>query len=170
MELSLASSEQSVDRLLAARDARQDQLVRQMGKALRSLVVLSLNVPGRDKTPAGAQALFDDVLGELAEAFPGIVCLTQACDALGPYAILTADSDPVTAKTRCIGLEMQRPVARLVDLDVYSAAGVHIDRGRLGFPPRRCLVCKQAAVDCMRAKRHPTAEIVAKAHALLEHF
>ena len=165
MDQSLTSSAKSADSLLAARDTRQEALVRHWGKGQRATIFLSLNVPGSNKRPAGTQTLFDGVLHELDAAFAGIVRLVHACDALGPYAI-----DPVTTKTRCIGLEMQSPAARLVDLDVYSPAGVQIDRGRLGFPPRRCFVCPQAAAECMRTQRHSYKDVIAKAHALLSHF
>jgi len=170
MELSLMPPEAPATSLLTARDARQAALVRQWGQGQRATIFFSLNVPGSDKSPAGAQALFDGVLRELNESFAGIVRLAQACDAFGPYAIMAVDVDPVTAKTRCIGLEMQSPAARLVDLDVYSPTGVQIDRGRLGFPPRRCFVCKHAAAECIRAERHRREEVIAKAHALLTHF
>jgi holo-ACP synthase len=167
---SLTSSAKSLPSLLAARDERQESLARVLRAGRPATVFLSLNIPGGEKTPAGARALFTSFLSQLALVFPGSSPAYQALDALGPYAIISVDGDAVDAKRRCIVLETGDPAARLVDLDVYSAAGVQIDRRSLGLPARRCLVCALPAVDCMRSGRHPLAEVVARSHELLSPF
>ena len=110
------------------------------------------------------------VFDQLALTFPGSSVVEQSFDALGPYAIIALMTDPQTAKQRCIGLETAQPAARLIDLDVYSAAGVQIDRASLGFAARPCLVCHCPAVDCIRLKRHSLDEVIAKTHELLSTF
>ena len=164
------SSGKLLRKLLDARDQRQDALSRAIGKGASATVFLSLNIPGIDKTPSGTAALFEWVLDQLSVIFPGIVTITRAADPLGPYAILAIDTDPVAVKERCISLEASQAAARLIDLDVYSAQGIQIDRSRLDLPRRRCLVCAQAAVECIRAKRHSIDEVIAKANELLAHF
>jgi holo-ACP synthase CitX len=70
-------------------------------------------------------------------------------------------------KRRCVALEAATPVARLVDLDVYAPEGTPVDRSSLHLPARRCLCCAEPARDCIRAGRHPPAEVVASAIRLL---
>lgn len=110
------------------------------------------------------------LLEQLAQIFPGSTLVEKSFDVLGPYAIVALAIDPQTAKQRCIGLETAQPAARLIDLDVYSATGVQIDRASLGFAARTCLVCQSPAVDCIRRKRHTLDEVIAKTHELLSSF
>lgn len=133
-------------------------------------VFASLNIPGQEKAPAGSSALFLSMLDRLACVFPDLSMRENSSDALGPYAIVALKTDPQTAKKRCIALETGHPAARLIDLDVYSAMGVQIDRASLGFGARSCLVCPCPAVDCIRLKRHSLAEVIAKTHELLSTF
>ena len=110
------------------------------------------------------------MLGELSLCFPDLVTPAVTWDALGPCAIMGLDMEPVAVKGRCIGLETSHPAARLIDLDVYSASGIQIDRGSLDVPRRTCLVCDQPAVECIRSKRHFFDEVIGKAHELLAPF
>ena len=131
---------------------------------------MSLNIPGREKTPAGSQAFFLSIFDQLVLDFPGALVLEKSLDALGPYAIIALKIDPRAAKRRCIALETGHPAARLIDLDVYSPAGVQIDRASLGVAARSCLVCQSSAVDCIRSKRHSLEDVIAKTHELLSSF
>ncbi len=131
---------------------------------------MSLNIPGREKTPAGSPAFFLSIFNRLVQDFPGSSVLEKSLDALGPYAIIALKIDPREAKRRCIALETGHPAARLIDLDVYSAAGAQIDRASLGIAARSCLVCQSPAVDCIRLKRHSLEEVIAKTHELLSSF
>ena len=136
-------------------------------------VFASLNIPGPDKTPAGSAALFRSLLEQLEQlacAFPGSSLIEQSSDALGPYAIIALQIDPQLAKLRCIAIETALPAARLIDLDVYSAMGVQIDRASLGLAARPCLVCQAPAVDCIRLKRHSIDQVIAKTHELLSTY
>lgn len=156
--------------MLAARDSRQERLARFLSAGHPATVFASLNIPGPDKTPAGSQAFFLSIFDQLVLDFPGALVLEKSLDALGPYAIIALKIDPRFAKQRCIALETALPAARLIDLDVYSPAGVQIDRASLGLAARPCLVCQAAAVDCIRLKRHSLAEVIAKTHELLSTY
>ena len=131
---------------------------------------MSLNIPGREKTPPGSEALFLAMLDQLAQTFPGLSILEKSSDALGPFAIIACEMAPGEAKQACIALETGHPAARLIDLDVYSAKGVQIDRVSLGVAARTCLVCQSPAVDCIRLKRHSPDQVIAKTNELLNAF
>jgi holo-ACP synthase CitX len=133
-------------------------------------VFLSLNIPGWEKTPPGAAALFSWMSGRVDAEFPAAVRLVSLSDALGPYLILGVDDDPAAVKRRCIGLETGHPSVRLIDLDVYTPAGGQLDRASQGLAARPCLVCDERAVDCIRARRHGFDEVIAQVHELLAPF
>jgi holo-ACP synthase len=152
---------------LQARDARQALLDAHRPAAAASLVALSLNVPGPDREPPGALDLFGWAQARLAAAFPGARGIHQGRDALGPFALVAIDGDPAGVKLGCVAIEAAVPAARLLDLDVYRADGQPVGRGALGRPPRPCLLCQAAAVECIRLGRHPPAAVLERVHALL---
>ena len=154
-------------KLLAARDARQQALARALQAAWPATLAISLNIAGADKAPPGAAALFAAVMRRLVDSFPQCVSLHHGDDALGPYALVGVALSAEQAKRRCLAIEEREPAARLVDLDVYGRDGVQLGRAQLGLPARRCLICGEAAVDCMREKRHPLEAIVARTDELL---
>lgn len=160
----------SASELLAARDARHGLLTRVLTAGRPAVLFVSLNLPGPDKSPAGARLLFRCAFDRIAETFPGSLLLAKDRDALGHYAVRVLDADPVAVKRLSIGIEEAHPAARLLDLDVYSSEAGQIGRARLGLPARRCLLCGQPAVDCMRTRRHAIDEVVAQVHELLAPF
>ena len=163
-------SDKFANSLLHARDRRQDALTRVLGQGAQATLFLSMNIPGTQKTPPGAEALFEWMLDEMARTFPGIVLHGKFRDSLGHYAILGVNMDPVEAKQYCISLEESHPSARLIDLDVYAPSCTQVSRSSLDLPGRRCLVCDLPAVDCIRVKRHALDEVVGCTHALLAPF
>ncbi len=52
-------------------------------------------------------------------------------------------------------------------MDVFDRDGRPVGRRSLDLPARRCLVCREAAVDCIRAARHDSAELAASVARLL---
>lgn len=166
----MTSSDKSVLSLLEVRDRRQDSLSRILSKGYPATVFLSLNIPGFEKAPPGSGALFALMLNTLFETLAGLLLHERADDLLGPYAILSLDMDPLALKKHCIALESTNPSARLIDLDVYSASAVQIDRASLGVAARNCLICPCPAVECMRMKRHTFDQVLAKTHELLSPF
>jgi holo-ACP synthase CitX len=170
MAPSLTPSEPFALEILRARDERQEALLQALNAGHPATLFLSLNIPGREKTPPGAEACFLWVFGRVEAAFPAAVYLSSSFDALGPYRILGLDGDPLSSKRQCIELETGHPSARLIDLDVYTPAGRQVDRSSLGLAARPCLVCDQRAVDCIRIQRHDIGEVIAKVHDLLAQF
>ncbi|MBT9521355.1 MAG: citrate lyase holo-[acyl-carrier protein] synthase [Dechloromonas sp.] len=164
------SSARFADKLLAAREARQELLCRALSAGRPATLFVSLNLPGPDKSPPGATGLFRRGCAQIAEAFPGSLLLATDRDALGHFALRVVDADPLAVKRLCIELEQSHPAGRLLDLDVYASETVQIGRASLGLPARRCLLCDQPAVDCMRTQRHAIGEVIAKAHELLAPF
>ena len=154
------------DRVLASRDDRRATIDRHRGRG-RTLVVLSLAVPGPKSAPPGAGALFAWAAREVGRAFPGAKRLDLRVDALGPFALWSTRVWPDAAKARCVALEASQPAARLVDLDVYSPGGEAVDRASLLLQPRPCLCCGEPARECLLAGAHPLAELIARARELL---
>jgi holo-ACP synthase len=153
--------------LLSARDARAALLLAHRPAEGEALLAVSLAIPGEEKEPPGGLELFAWAVARAVLALPGVRPLHSAPDALGPFALLAVAAPPEPVKRACVDLEASRPDARLLDLDVYAADGRQVDRAALGLPPRPCLCCEAPAHECVRTGRHPPAEVLARARALL---
>ena len=152
---------------LTARDTRHEALSWALNEGRQTTAFLSLNLPGPKKSPPGSATLFAWALQEIADHFPETILHEQGQDVLGHYAILLIDHAPRSVKQAAIALETRHAAARLIDLDVYTTDGSQLGRRELGLPPRRCLLCEQAAVDCIRRQGHDRNALIAKAQALL---
>jgi holo-ACP synthase CitX len=158
------------NRLLAARDARQEILRRACEQGAPVVVLLSLNLPGEDKGPPGSWGLIRWAGSKLIEALPGWVERRSGLDALGPCALFAGEGESASVKRRCMALEAAHPFGRLLDLDVYDGDGRPVDRALLGLPPRECLLCSEPARECIRLQRHGGPELKEKVHELLLPF
>lgn len=156
--------------ILEARDARHARLLAALAAGAPSTLFLSLNVVGEEKTPPGAAPLFAWGAARLAILLPGLREVHRATDRLGPFALFLGGWAPVLAKEAAIALEEESPAARLLDLDVYDGGGNPVGRRELGLPPRRCLLCEEAAADCMRLSRHDRHLLRARTDELLHPF
>ncbi len=157
--------------LLAARDRRQ-HLVRRHLAAVSggSLLQLALNIPGADKCPPGAVALFDWAELQLQHKLAPLSKILNGSDDLGPWALYASPLAAEQAKSLAVQIEEAQDFARLLDIDVYDRTGRNCDRHLLGLPERRCLICSSPAKECARLMRHTFPELKVCLDELLESF
>ncbi|QWV93122.1 citrate lyase holo-[acyl-carrier protein] synthase [Geomonas oryzisoli] len=161
------SSDALRNSLLAARDRRQELLDGLFPTPFPATVMLSLNLPGPEKSGARAERLF--AWGE--EALLAALKVTPALrgsDALGPFAIYHTRLPATQVKRLGIALETRHPAGRLLDLDIYDHSGKQVGRAELDIAPRSCLICCEPALACIHAKRHSTEELVLKTRAVID--
>lgn len=156
--------------LLAARDAREALLGSILAEAATTIIFASTAVPGPHKRPPGIDALLRWGVDRLKHRINACQLLLSESDLLGPYAVLSVGAEPRIAKLTCLTIENDHPAARLLDLDVYAADTARIGRVDVGEPPRRCLLCEQPAVNCIRLNRHSMEALLERVQYLLEAF
>ncbi len=156
--------------LLAAREAREELRLNTAQHTAQTLLQLGLNLPGTDKSPPGATELFRWALQQLESQIPFLDILAQGEDPLGPWALLSTPLEASASKQRTLKIETRNAAARLLDIDVYAPQGPAIGRRELELPARGCLLCDQAAVDCIRLKNHPSTELKVRTDELLAPF
>jgi holo-ACP synthase CitX len=88
-------------------------------------------------------------------------------DVLGEFLLVSVSADARRLKERCVALESATPWGRLLDLDVYDSSGRPVARRVLGLAERKCLICDEAARDCIRLGRHRGAELRDRVASLL---
>jgi len=155
--------------LLAARERRQRELERALAEIGQTLVSLALNLSGPQKCPPGSRALATWAEERLAERLPELRKLHETVDPLGPFVLYATAAAPLPAKQYCVAIEDAHPAARLLDLDVHAATG-SVDRTTLGLSRRGCLLCDEAAVDCIRRRSHDPLLVIRRTHELIAAF
>lgn len=162
--------EELKNRILLDRERRDEKLYKLLASLTDgSVIQLSLNIPGPDKCPPGCRGLFvwgqEQLAGSLSVS-PALV----AEDSLGPWALYTTATMTAEAKRICCGIEQSAAAARLLDFDVYAIDGIVHDRASLGLAQRQCLICPEAARDCIRTKRHSWNQVKDRLEELLKPF
>ena len=126
-----------------------------------SLAVLTLRMPASlrasGRSSAKALSLHSSFVGELREQ--GIVILHEEFRVGddGPESYIGAAIEPTALKRMAVEWETRHPWGELADLDVMDSSGNPVVRQELGFPPRTCLVCGEAAVVCSAGRSHEPA-------------
>ena len=157
------------NKLLEARDRRQALLDAWSPPPApaQATVMLSLNLPGDEKVGERAERLFRWGEGALLEALP-ILEAFRSSDQLGPFALYRTPIEARQAKLLAMSIESGHPAGRLLDLDIYDAAGQPVSRGALELAPRTCLICAEPALSCIRAQRHTSEALKARAHMVID--
>lgn len=146
---------------LRARDVRQQKLDSYIAHSApeTSIFFISSNIPGNDKYRTGICHLLSNAIDSLKRDI-NLKILSTNRDILGPFYIATSPLSPIDAKVAAMALENQHPYHRLLDLDVYDLDGNQVDRAKLGFAPRRCLLCNEPVNECILLKRHSIKELL----------
>jgi len=169
MEPLLTPLEQFRIKLLEDREHRGNRLQDTFDRNMPSVIMLTLNIPGRKKTPDGSEALFRWGKRQLEKILSAETCF-DCRDNAGWFAVLSCSEPPESVKKRTIEIETSVPAARLLDIDVYNREHRQISRTTLGLSQRRCLICHRAAMECIRNKNHDSTEIQNTAMCILAKF
>lgn len=158
----------TLGQLLAARDARRELQLRLLaGNPEKTLVVLTVNIPGSEKRTRESYDTGMEGVGTLRRLFSGCHDMTIIRDYdTGFEAFLLVSMDEEEAKKLAVGVEEGHPLGRLMDIDVIGHDGKPISRRDFGKEGRRCLLCGDDARVCMRAGRHSVQELTEKIHRL----
>ena len=159
----------TLEQLLESRDVRarhqQDLLG---GNPGRSLVCLTVQLPGSEKRNSISATIAKAGLQALQEAFPGNDPEVRDLET-GFEAYLLTDVPALELKRSCCGIEEGHPLGRLMDIDVIGPEGP-LSRDSAGFGPRRCLLCDNEARLCMRAHTHTQAELLRKIEQMVDGY
>ena len=118
-----------------------------------AVVSVSVNMPGTVKYDQDTLALIEYALARLQKLFAieGFQTLESRWlhAVAGPAAVFAG---------------------RLLDIDVFDAGGKQLSRDAVGLGGRRCFVCDEPAILCIRGRRHEAQQIAAAVAMMLEDF
>ena len=134
----------TLEQLLLSREDRarhqQDLLGKNPG---RSLVCLTVQLPGSRKRSPASLTIGKAGVQALRQAFPGPDPEVRDLPS-GYEAYLPVSLPAPQAKLLCCNIEDSHPLGRLMDIDVITPEGP-LDRTSVGLEPRRCLLCSNTA-------------------------
>lgn len=132
------------------------------------VVSVSMNIAGEIKRSPLVDLAFEygysRLVMELGEPKKSLV----KRDFTGCFALLVFDLEAELLKSKCLAIEEELPVGRLLDLDVTDAIGMLIRRP--DTKGRKCLVCGGPVFECSRARAHGLDDVIFKTQNILLDF
>ncbi|MDR0763848.1 MAG: citrate lyase holo-[acyl-carrier protein] synthase [Bacteroidales bacterium] len=164
----MANKEQkevSLQELLESRDnrqARQRELIRKYNK---TLVCLTIVMPGAVKRNTFSVFLFQKAINIIKEKLGEDIVIFYEYDLkTGLEAIFVVRTDALETKRNMCEIEDRHPLGRLFDIDVIGTDGTPLSRQN----PRKCLLCDNNARICMRSGWHTQSDIQNKIKEMID--
>lgn len=139
-----------------------------------AVVSVSVNMPGPVKYDQDSLDLIEYALTRLQRLFAAAGLRPSETRRLpavaGPAAVLAVETDAAMLKQLAVQVEEEQPFGRLLDIDVFDAAGQQLSRDSSGMSGRRCFVCDEPAILCIRGRRHDAQTVAVAVAVLLQDF
>jgi holo-ACP synthase CitX len=146
------------DQILKAREERFEH-VKSISKNYPTLILLKANTPGKDKERYSSYFLIN-IFNNVLEDYFKITykALKKGFD--GPYYVYGIQAESIEkTKKLLIEIETSHPLGRLIDLDLYHQKQV-VSREDYNLPLRKCMLCDQPALYCMKQHNHTLDELL----------
>lgn len=158
----------TLSELLQSRDDRHrmhlDLLNRHPGLTLVSVTMV---MPGPVKSNAISIALADKAQQFLLSCRPFLVENLIRRDLNTGSEIYFLSRLPLAdTKRMCCRVEDEHPLGRLWDFDVIRPDSTPLSRTEIGLPARKCILCGDDAITCIRGRRHTVPELYARVEQL----
>ena len=166
----------SVEDMMRARDERvqvQNEMLAAAASfpAPTALLSFGMNIPGAVKQTPLIRSGFlfgKEQLSELLHREDYALLRTRELRRVsGDSWLCLIGAPPEAVKRLAVALEDSEPLARLFDIDVLNCEGQKLSREDFSLPPRRCLLCEEAAVVCARSRAHSVEALFSRCDSLL---
>ena len=166
----------SVEDMMRARDERvhaQNEMLAAAASfpAPTALLSFGMNIPGAVKQTPLIRSGFlfgKERLTELLQREGHALLLPRELRRVsGDTWLCLIGAPPEAVKRLAVSLEDSEPLARLFDIDVLDCEGRKLSREDFSLPPRRCLLCEEAAVVCARSRAHSVEALFSRCETLL---
>lgn len=130
------------------------------------LISFGLNIPGKEKNSIEIKNFFDKVLevlkNKLQENNINIIFEKINSSEVGNIAFLVLNSKNISTKDIkkiLIDLEEEKEYGRILDIDLFDADNRLYSREDLGYARRKCLLCENEAIFCIKNRSHSFDEL-----------
>lgn len=152
--------------ILESRELRVKKQIELLTRYPYTLISFTLNTPGPIKSSglytnihkAGIQHL----MKVLQDMDVNIVHMETIEKNTGREGFISVDLDPYQAKKIAAEIEDTHDLGRIFDIDVFDQLHNQLNRASIQLKPRKCLLCDEEALVCMKMKTHTYEELIEK--------
>lgn len=157
-----------MESILDLREKRDSLEKSLLEKYNRTLVTIRPNFPGPEKRNPYAN-LVSNVLHEEISGRLHVFETWQSTTPEGLIFHLMVEEDGRTAKRICMEVETKHPLGRLADIDVRDRETMF---SRIDFneEPRKCYLCDDDAILCVRSMRHSPEEVASHFMSIVKDY
>ena len=123
-----------------------------------TLLTLRANFPGKDKRHEKADFAVRVLYEEVRKHFQP-VHEERIKNSEGLILFLLLKENSIDVKRRIIEIEEYHPLGRLLDMDVRDETKIW-SRRDFDLPGRKCYLCDDLAVHCVRAEKHRKEDVM----------
>ena len=140
------------------------------------LISITLNIPGSKKDSLKIRKIYRECIRVvkiklLKQRESTIVYERERLSAEGPEFFVVVDGFAAkTLKKMFIQVENEHPLGRLFDIDVISKDFSLVSRKDVNVPLRKCIICEDAAINCISMRKHKRDEIIKTVDNLIDQF
>ena len=144
------------------REARVDLQEKLLKKFKAPLLFMRVNYPGLNKDNLLTNNIIQDMDSIVTDIFSAQLKFRLfKTTAEGPNVTMIIEKDAVELKKTAMLIEENHTLGRCIDIDIYdNNTGEAISRRDMGIEPRRCYICSELAVNCVRSQKHGEAQII----------
>ena len=160
------SYKNNLTEILESRESRANKQKELLAMYPYTLISYTLNIPGSVKNSALYtnihKAGIEHLMTVLKEMEVNIVHMETIHKNTGREGYISVDLDPLQTKKIVTDIESNHYLGRLFDFDVFDSMHNQINRAAIQLKPRKCLLCDEEVLKCMRMKNHSYEELIAK--------
>jgi len=159
--------------------ARENRVINQktiLNKFHSPILSITLNIPGPEKDNDKIRKIFYGCLKVVRielkkDKNAKIIYEKEHFTAGGPESFLVVKGlFEKDLKKIAVKIEDEHPFGRLFDIDVLSRDGHKIYRKDIGSPLRKCIICKNAAINCITSRKHNREEVIKITRKMINDF
>ena len=147
-------------KILDNRETRAQVIRRSLQSTRKTLIEVTLNIPGREKDSLLYRAVHMEMLTRLLPVMDARVVYLEYLPE-GPFALLNTAMAPLRVKNMAVALEEETPDGRVFDIDVFQPDGTKVGRNGLLRP---CYLCEDSASVCARRENHTEEQLYLNIH------
>lgn len=149
--------------ILDSREIRAKKQKDLISKYPYTLISFTLNTPGRVKNSQLYKKVHSVGMDSLLDKFKHIIVINaEVLDKpTGVEGYISLDLNALQAKKIAVEIEDTHYLGRLFDIDVFDTHFNQINRESLKLKPRKCLLCNEEAIKCIKMRNHSYEELVA---------
>lgn len=146
--------------ILAAKDAKQQKVNEFFSiNPNDSLLIIKANIPGANKNFFFVNYILKVFLNNLKTTYSFFIeKYYESFD--GPYYFCGIKGKDEKIKKHLISIEQTHDLGRFIDLDYFTESKKSMTRVSFGLPLRKCILCDNDAIYCMRNKTHTTEQLL----------